>query len=202
MNLAELTRSFHKTMRRTDVTDEDAHDYINLSMGRIQRRLRAPINERHLTVTIGSSFDGVDVPSDLLEIKHFYSPSGEKLTRPEFGYFMSMPPVSGNPYYFVRSGANYLIKPTPAEGSKLDLIYYGELSKLEKDTDENELSVIAPDLIKYGALSFAADDFLDDRGQKFEARYKQFMEEIDELAEREEFGGGARAVAPPSDVEF
>ena len=38
------------------------------------------------------------------------------------------------------------------------------------DTDENDLAAVAPDLIIYGGLTYAADFYLDERRDIFEAK--------------------------------
>ena len=39
------------------------------------------------------------------------------------------------------------------------------------NTDENDLAAVAPDLIIYGALGYAADYYLDERRDIFEAKF-------------------------------
>ena len=64
------------------------------------------------------------------------------------------------------------------------------------DSDENALAAASSDLIIYGALSYAADYFLDERGPLFEQRYSQCMAEIQEQANSAEQSGMAQLMRP------
>ena len=67
---------------------------------------------------------------------------------------------------------------------------------MTQDSDENALASIGSDLIIYAALTYAADFYLDDRGQNFEAKYQAFLKEIQEQANDQELNGGINAVQP------
>ena len=64
------------------------------------------------------------------------------------------------------------------------------------DSDTNALSVAAPDLIIYAALTYAADFYLDERAEIFENKYTTFLAEIQEQANDQELNGSANTIAP------
>ena len=64
------------------------------------------------------------------------------------------------------------------------------------DSDENKLAQIAPDLIIYSALTYAADYYLDERAQLFEQKYQAFLSEIQEQSNDQELNGGTQAIRP------
>ena len=66
------------------------------------------------------------------------------------------------------------------------------------DTDENDLAAVASDLIIYGALTFAADYYLDERRDIFEAKFQTFLSELQEQANDQELNGGTQAIQPAS----
>ena len=57
---------------------------------------------------------------------------------------------------------------------------------LSADTDTNWITQVAPTLLVYAALSYAADYFLDDRKQMFEASYVQIAEQMQLMALQDE----------------
>ena len=74
--------------------------------------------------------------------------------------------------------------------------YYGQFAEMTSDTDENDLAIIASDLITYGALGYASDYFLDERGPLFEQKYTQFLAELQEQANDAEVSGTVQAMQP------
>ena len=67
---------------------------------------------------------------------------------------------------------------------------------MSADSDENKLAQVAPDLIIYAALTYAADYYLDQRAEIFEQKYVQFITEIQEQANDQELNGGTQSIAP------
>lgn len=74
--------------------------------------------------------------------------------------------------------------------------YYGQFAAMTQDTDENDLAIIASDLITYGALGYASDYFLDERGPLFETKFVQFLSELQEQANDAEVSGTVQAMQP------
>ena len=103
--------------------------------------------------------------------------------------------LSGTPLYFAREQANFLLYPSPLSGT-LTLNYYSQYEDMVNDSDENALAAIASDLIIYGALTYAADYFLDERTQLFEAKYQAFFTEIQQQADDQELTGSLQAIRP------
>ena len=67
------------------------------------------------------------------------------------------------------------------------MVYYGEIPDLVNDTDSNFVTEIAPDLLVYGALTFAADFFIDDRKDSFEQIAVRIFNEVQDQANQMEF---------------
>ena len=108
---------------------------------------------------------------------------------------ISQPGQSGTPQFFVREGESIKIYPYPSAGA-VTVNYYGQFADLATETSTNDLSLIASDLIAYGALSYAADYFLDERGQLFEQRFVTFIAELQEQANDAEVSGTVQAMQP------
>jgi hypothetical protein len=64
------------------------------------------------------------------------------------------------------------------------------------DSDENALATIAPDLISYAALTYAADFYLDERSATFEGKYQAFLNEIQTQADDQELTGSLQSIRP------
>jgi|TARA_B100000497_G_C7381248_1_gene244194 hypothetical protein len=67
---------------------------------------------------------------------------------------------------------------------------------MSADSDENALAKVAPDLLIYAALTYAADYYLDTRSDIFETKFNQFLLEVQEQANDQETNGGVQSIQP------
>lgn len=207
MTLAELTSQFLGLMNRTDLTNLNptlAGVFINQSIMRLQRELRLPFMEKIVEYTVPSSFNaalGLAIPTDLLELIDINIDSDNDgimdypLQRVQAKEAMIRSEWNDVPQVFARKGGNWIIAPAPAVGGILEIIYYAEFAPLVNPSDTNTISTVAWDAVVYGALSFAADYYNDDRAGAFEARYKQITEMLQEQADGDELTADA-AIRP------
>lgn len=201
MNKSAIRAQFKALLNRNDCTNALADTFIDQATGRIQRTLRIPTMERAVEVTFDDALpDSFILPADFLEFIDLYredATGGAKLRHVPRSTFLRMPKVGGEPCVYLRTGASVQVKPTPAPGTTLSLIYYGELTDLIAETDSNEISDIAPELLIYAALSLAADYFVDERRDAFEAVFTRTYQELEEQTRALEFSGGDYAVQSP-----
>ena len=206
MTLAELTAQFLGLMNRTDLnsTPSLASTFINQSIMRLQRELRVPFMEKTILYTVPASYDparGLAIPSDLLELIDLnVDTNGDgildyPLQRVQLKEAMRRSQITDRPMVFARKGGNWIIGPTPAVGSNIEIIYYAEFAPLVNSTDTNTIANVGWDAVVYGALSAAADYYNDDRAGAFEARYKQITALLQEQADADELTSDA-AVRP------
>ena len=196
MNLGSIRTHFKALLNRSDITDALANTFIDQSIARIQRTLRIPSMEKTHTYTFTTATTSVLLPNDFIEgIDMSYAshtldrlPMGELLDRKSTG-------ESGNPHFFAREGATFLLTPTPSSGT-LKLNYYAQFVDMVEDTDENALSPVGGDLIIYGALTYASDYYLDERQGLFESKFTQFMMELQDQANEAEITGSLQAIRP------
>lgn len=196
MNLGAIRTHFKALLNRSDITDALANTFIDQATARIQRTLRIPSMERRHSYSILAPTGSVVLPNDFLEgidlvyDNHTLSrlPMGDMLDRKKTG-------ESGSPHFFTREGGKFLISPSPSSGS-LVLNYYAQFTAMSSDTDENNLAAVGSDLIIYGALTYAADYYLDERATLFEQKYNQFLNEIQDQANEAEITGSLQAVRP------
>lgn len=196
MNKAGIRTQLIALLNRNDCTTSIADTFIDQAVARIQRTLRVPAMEKQSIITVNTVTPGsVILPDDFLNIKYFYSDWGMMEYR-DFATFMQIPQSIGYPQYYTRVQGELKIKPTPPEGTVITMVYYGEIPDLATDTDTNFLTIIAPDLLIYGALTFASDYFVDDRKQIFEDRFGAIYGEVEEQARLVDMDQTTMAITP------
>jgi len=201
MNYGQLKSHFESILNRSDITPALTATFIEQGMTRIGRQLRTPMNEKVKRYTLTSQTASLTLPSDFLEIISFYYGDREisRVPNARFRQFTNNIFV-GEPKHFTRQQEALFIYPQPASG-ELTLYYYGDFGTLTNDSDETPIIVAAPDLVTYAALTYAADHFLDERSQLFEAKFNQFLTEIQEQANDQELNGSTQAISPAYSYE-
>jgi hypothetical protein len=187
MNYGELKTHFQSILNRRDLTTSLKETFLQLAISRIQRELRAPLMEKAVEVTISSDYDGLEIPSDYIALVALTVVDEEiKLQRVDLEVAQLEALSQTHPRVFARQGGKWILGPTPTEDTVIRIDYFAELGALEDDTDENTLTIVAPDLITYGALTYAAEYFLDRRLEAFENRYQATLTAIQGQADYDE----------------
>ena len=201
MNKGELRVHFKDLLNRSDLTDTLADTFVDQSITRIQRQLRIPSMEKTFNYSITSSTTSLTVPADFLEVLDFYH-TNTNIQRIPLSTMVNYKQggEAGTPQYFARQGDEFLIYPYPSSGTAV-LNYYAQFTDMTADTDENDLAIIAPDLITYGALSYASDYFMDERGPLFEQRFSQFLSELQGQADDAETSGSVQSIMPSRSLD-
>tara|TARA_B110000444_G_C18808718_1_gene581397 strand:- start:258 stop:869 length:612 start_codon:yes stop_codon:yes gene_type:complete len=196
MNYGDIKTHFEALLNRSDITTALTTTFVDQSIARIQRQLRTPLNESVTTYTISGQTASVTLPNDFLEIISVYLGAME-LSRVPMSKFRQYAANSyaGNPVAFARQQSKLQLHPQPSTGD-LVLYYYSEFPAMTANSDENSLAAVASDLIIYGALTFASDYYLDERGTLFEEKFNQFLLEIQEQANDQELNGGVQVIQP------
>lgn len=200
MNKAGIRTQLLGLLNRNDCTDAQANIFIEQALARIQRTLRVPAMEAEESITTNdTNGDTIILPNDFLNIKYLYSTTAEGTVMMEYrdvATFMAIPSATGQPRFYTRIRGELKMKPYPQVGTNVQMIYYNEIPDLVNDTDSNFLTVIAPDLLVYGALTFAADYFVDDRKPIFEERFGAIYNEVEEQSRLVEMDQTTLAIAP------
>jgi hypothetical protein len=187
MNYGELKTHFQSILNRRDLTTSLRSTFIDMAISRIQRELRAPLMEKSVEVTIGEDYDGLEIPSDYIALVALTVVDEEiKLQRVDLEVAQLEAINQTYPRVFARQGGKWVLGPTPTEDTVIRIDYFAELGALSEDTDENNLTIVAPDLITYGALVYAAEYFLDRRLEAFENRYQSTLMAIQGQADYDE----------------
>lgn len=196
MNYGSIRTHFKALLNRSDITDALADTFIDQGIARIQRSLRIPSMETQNTYSFSAQTTKVTLPANFLEAIDVYY-SNRALTRLPMSDMQDhlKNGETGDPYYFAREGSSLLLSPQPSSGS-LVLNYYASFTEMATDSDESLLAQIAPDLIIYGALTYASDYYLDERSEVFGNKYMTFMSEIQEQANEQELTGSIQSIRP------
>lgn len=198
MNKGELRAHLIALLNRSDCTNALADTFIDQALARITRAIRIPSMEKQQTYAISdvSGTGAIQMPTDLIEAIDIYC-DGTALVRIPLHEMVEGQKTGeiGNPKFFARVQASFLIHPKPSSGT-IYLNYYGEFAALSSDSSTNALTTVGSDLIIYTALSYAADYFIDERSQTFEMKANSFLSEIQEQADTAEISGGTQVMRP------
>lgn len=196
MNKLGIRNQIKGLLNRNDLTDAQADIFIDQAIARIQRTLRVPSMEKTVVYTTGTtSKDLLTLPTDFLQLKHLYTSTGT-IKYVDLSEYLQTQDSPGNPpSIYTRIQGGLQIKSSPPVGYKIYMVYYGEIPDLVSDTSTNFVTEIAPDLLVYGALTFAADFFLDERKDAFEASAVRIYDEITTQAIEMEFAQEGMAIS-------
>ena len=198
MNKGQLRTHFKALLNRSDCGDDLADTFIDQAIGRIQRNIRIPSMERRVAYEFTSSQpqERVIIPVDFIEIIDIYI-DNNAVSRVPLRKLLEMSQGNdvGPPRFFSREQGSLVLYPRPITGT-LFMNYYGEFGTLTDDATSNEITAVAPDAVTYGALAYASDYFMDERGGIFEQKFKSFASELQEQANDAEMSGTVQSIYP------
>ena len=180
MSFAKAKRRLQLIINRKDLTDALAAEFINDSMADLERNLRLGGMEVVLTQ---QDWDGVKneviVPPGYLETLNFFTDTKE-LTMCDLSVFLALEDQGGEPTHYVKIADRWLLRPTPAAGTKVHLHCYSQSPALIADTDENLWTRAALGALTYQAASLAADIFQmeDQHVARFQGRADRYAAEM------------------------
>ena len=150
--------------------------------------------EKSIDYTISAQTTFLTIPNDFLEITGLYHGS-TNLVRVSLAKFIEITQggEAGTPRVFTREADKIKIYPYPTSGT-VTMNYYASFPEMTLDSDQNDLALIGSDLIIYGALSYASDYFLDERGQVFEGKFVTGVTEIQQQANDAETSGTVQVI--------
>ena len=197
MNKSQIRSQFLALLNRNDCSNELADTFLEQGIARIQRTLRVPAMEKTQTYTVNDvAPDSLILPSDFLNIKYLYC--GDTLLEyVDIGRYLQHNTNVDTPRVYTRIQGSLKIRPTPPEDTEILMVYHAEVADLPTDTSTNFLTEAAPDLLVYGALTYAADYFVDERKPIFEETYSRVFAELQEQAYLTEMEQSGMAVGSP-----
>lgn len=180
MSLGKLKRRLRALINRKDFTDELAGDFIQDAIADMERVLRIGSME---SVLMQDTWNGVSnaiiIPPDFLEMCNLFTDEQE-LTQMDLAKFIAVNTKGTLPTHFVKVADRWLVKPTPAPGSKVYLHYYKQSKPLEVETDENVWSQSAFNAVLYNAAALAADFYQmeNEYAERFLAKANSYVEAL------------------------
>jgi hypothetical protein len=200
MSLASVVSTFQSVFNRDDCSAAQAQIYCLQAISRVQREVRLASMERVNVVTTAGTIQWINVPHDLLEIIDVLIPDAtsglpKALIKVSYRQLQSIDPVNPPSHYARLQGQLWIAGSVPA-GTQVQLVYFGEFASFPDATYDNEITSAAPDLIVYGALSYAADAFEHPSAVKWEQRYQSILMDVIQMNSDLEMNGGPMAIQP------
>lgn len=201
MNYGDLKARLRGLINRSDMTDELAAQFVTMAQARLDRwpqvdplkyAPRPAFQEKYVRFTLEpDEFNpgSFKLPNDFLQILslHCEDVEAERVSTSKFIKYPST--ASGVPTVFMQAGHLIHLRPVPPEGTMIYMLYFGTVSPLEEDTDQNAWTVSASDALLYGAAAYAADYFEDERFPRFETRFKEALLELQDQTINESLSG-------------
>lgn len=182
MTYAEIKAQFSALLNRTDITDALTVIFIGQCLIRAARELRTPAQETQISTTVTDPFTGITVPTGFKQLIQI-SISGElPLTYITPSHYYSLDASSGVPEHYTRTNGKFQFYPAPPVDTVILTDYWGAFEAFGAEGSTTKLSLENPDLIIYGALSYAADYYLDERATSFEQRFQAIMASLQDQA--------------------
>jgi hypothetical protein len=199
MNKGELRNTFLTTLNRDDCTDDLADLFISQGLGRVERRLRSPMQKTTVTITVGDDWPGyTTIPNDFLSMDYI-KVNGVTLGRRTPTRVTECDERGPNAFgwsdYYVED-AKIKFLPSIAEGDIIEVRYYSTFDRGDADTDVTTASVIIPDVVMYAALIPAGVYFSDERLAEFKTMYGELLIEVIEQVALDEMSGGVTISNP------
>jgi hypothetical protein len=173
-------------------------DFIALVEAEMRRRLRR--SSSRATITISS--EETILPDDCAELKSIHLTTGiAALDRPLRVCTWAMLAqrraatngATGIPTDFVVQGQTLVVAPAPNEAFSALITYYRQLTPLTDTDTTNAILSEAPDAYLYGALMQAAPYLQHDiRIPVWQAKFKNALDQLNEWADREDFGSSLK----------
>lgn len=186
-------------INRSDLPDSLLEKSIQVTLQRLQRTLRVPSMERKAIITLTAGENRMDIMGDYLSMRLILA-GGSPVERKSHSYISGLEPTAkGQPLYFSRDVSEFVFYPTPDTDTEVSLSYYAEAAPLVNPEDTNLFLKLASDVILYGALTYLAEYFNDNRGEHWEAKYNQRYLEVETHATEQEYSGSSLAIGTTED---
>ena len=201
MTFNDMLTRFQSILNRDDCTADAGTIYLQDSMARVVREARLPNMERSVIVTVTDQpATFIAIPPDLIAVIDIFVSDGVRpgtramIQLAQRQLYQLCP--TDLPTAYSRFQGQFNFAGSVPKGGTITLWYYGEFSDFATLDSENEISASNPDLVIYGALSFAADVFSHPSADQWEARYQQILSQVQALASDLDTMGGPIAVSP------
>jgi hypothetical protein len=200
----DLRTHFLALLNRDDCTTALADTFLAMGIKRACRGLRIPEMESSSDLVVGSDSD-ITIPTNFLEMKSLYYNDAVKLKKDELGDWLQRSTADGSvtdgPMWYVRKGSKWYIKPSLDAADTVTLVYYASFS-FSSASDTHAVLGVAGDLLAYAALCEAGEYFIDERTDRWEARYSKLGEELNLFSSQREMTESDLVISSGTSTEF
>lgn len=189
----ELIETVGVWLGRDDLQAEIC-DFILLAERRSQRELKLQptgAETSGLSLTTGQNY--IAAPADCLEFRHLeFDTSPVRYTRPvSLDRIANINEQSNDSIPFVHClhGSKIFLAPTPDADTDYTLFYLSGISRLTEDNTTNWLLVNAPDLLLFGALSYAGAYKSAEDMQTYMGMFQDAVQSVQKQEWRSRVGG-------------
>ena len=191
-------------INRKDLTDQLAGSFVTDAVADLEREVRVGPMEMILTQ---SEWDGAKnvilVPGNFLETINIFTDERE-LDQADISNFLQVPDDGGVPTHFVKIANRWLLRPTPAPGTRVYLHFYAQSAPLLDDKDESLWTKSAANALVYTAAGLAADFFQmeNEYTSRFLSRARGYIDALAEQDRNEKWGGRITIPSPSGLGDF
>ena len=199
MALQDVLGEAQAILNRDDCSSAQMTAFITQAQQRIQRELKIPSMERSELITATAALSYIAIPADLLQVIDIFTDNwhGNSVALEKMSYrTLCRVPLVVPPQAYARLQNTLQIRGQVPTGGPVNLLYYGTCGVLANPTDDNELTLACPDLLVYGALSYAGDNCEHPSTQTWDARYQSILAQVQSEAIALESTGGPAVMQP------
>ena len=191
----ELKASLANWLNRSDLTTEIADDFIKLAEADFNSKLRVRAMIAQVSITVNA--ETVALPTDFLQIRDFYTLSGQTKTPLVYTTPASMDittgtSTTGKPTSFTILGDTIRFSPVPDSSHTAIMNYFKKFPTLSSTNTTNYILASHPAIYLYGAL-FHAANFLGginpQQVQTWQQMYGTAMERLEQNDREDQFSG-------------
>lgn len=200
---SELKTAVADWLNRTDLTNAIDYDFLPLCEAELKRRVRRTAKKG----TIYASTAEVSPPSDMAEPISLTLSSGSPYQ--DVPLTICTPQLlaevkarngntTGRPTHVAYYNSKFQFAPEPDQSYDCIVVYRMQFTALSGSNTTNAILTEAPDAYLYGCL-LAAAPYLehDERIPVWQARFDKAIDQLNDVAQREEYGAGLVEVRLP-----
>lgn len=199
----ELKAAVADWLNRTDLTSAIDYDFLPLCEAELKRRVRRTTK----TSTIYVNAAEISPPSDMaepisliLETGNAYNDVPLKIVTPQkLAEVKAMyGGVSGIPTHVAYYNSKFQFAPEPNQSYDCTVVYRMQFTALSGTNTTNAILTEAPDAYLFGCLLMAAPYLEhDERIPVWQAKFDKAIDQLNEVAQREEYGAGLVEIRLP-----
>ena len=185
-NYTDLVTAINGWLNRSDM-NAIAPDLIALAEAEFNRVLRCPEMEVRATSTMTG--EALALPADFIGLRSISSDNAQ-FQPSSIDDVLTLPTsYTGSPKYVAVSDGQFFFRPVPSSG-EVEIVYYQKIPALTAGSPTNWLMTKYPDLYLFAALAQAEFyNWNDARLPLVKARTEELMEQVNQAAQKERYGG-------------